>query len=136
MAAVAASAAASAASAANEDMKKLQTYMPQLEKHPVVKSENLQAFLPKAHAGEVNEGHGFLMSYFLPPLFNLFMSMSSASDGEQAQREFAPILQSLRTMNQEVDTRKEGENKWVNGEIDKDLNQQMVKHGKRVARPA
>ncbi|OGW88861.1 MAG: UDP-glucose 4-epimerase GalE, partial [Omnitrophica bacterium RIFCSPHIGHO2_12_FULL_44_12] len=123
LAAAAASAAKNAARRANDGLAKLKQELSALGGDPIFKSENL--LLPGANMNEVAGGHGALFAFFGPSLWNVFGSMSSASDGSRAKSEFESILRTIEALSREVQTRLQGEINLVEQAISQDLMQQM-----------
>jgi hypothetical protein len=126
-AAMEASAAASEASAAEQAFSLLSKLVAELRDDPTIESEGFHSGLPEAQAGRVDAGSGAWTAWFLPPLFGLFSSMRGASSVATTRASFAPVLRALEKLDEDVSSRKAGEDSWVNARISANLEQQIAR---------
>ncbi|MFA6004799.1 MAG: hypothetical protein WC881_12125, partial [Elusimicrobiota bacterium] len=116
------------AAAANRGLEALRHLIANLQGSQTLAAEGLIELLPSlSEARHVDDRHSGFSDWFLPPLWNLFSNMGSASSGESARYGFAPVLNSLQRVGQVVSNRRDAEFTWVNGKISDDLSGQMQK---------
>ncbi|MFC1523063.1 HEAT repeat domain-containing protein, partial [Elusimicrobiota bacterium] len=123
-----------AARKANRKLGELRTMLPALHRDRTIFTEGLKELLPKEPGKNVDadSGFGYIGAVLLPPIFGMFSSMSSSSDGQRARRKFKPVLESLERVEALVKARKNKESKWINNEIDIDLAKQIKKASSKL----
>lgn len=131
----AASAAATSAQGAARDAQggidALKSAVPALAAHPVIQAEGLSAALPTAFGSSVDAGHGVFFDMFLPAWGSLIASGFNESSATSVRAKFAPVMGAIDSVKATVKSRQDGEDRWVNGQIDSDLTRQMDEAGAR-----
>lgn len=117
-----ASRAHSAASTAEAKMSALNTRLAELRNDPQMRAEGLTA--PHGRSASVNAGPDAFSVYFMPPTFglmsNLFDSFSSARSS------FLPVKGAIDHVAGMVDSRRQQERSWINGQINRQLQSEMT----------
>ncbi|MBI4345560.1 MAG: hypothetical protein HY553_01815 [Elusimicrobia bacterium] len=131
-ASVAASQAQAHARDANAALQRLRPMVTGLHNNRTLQDEGLVKMLPKAQGREVYDGHGLLTDWFLPPLWGIFSGLSNASSAERARTEFAPIKSALERTGAELSGRRDGETRWLDHQVDQDLESQIGRAGNRA----
>jgi hypothetical protein len=125
LAATAAASAASSASSARSGMDKLRTQVGALRGNPTVAQEGLTLFLPSAVGRGPQGGLGQgLVDLFAPAFLGLITSVMS--DASAAQSRFSPVLSEMEKVHGEVQSRRQGESNFLDGQIDRALDGDMA----------
>jgi hypothetical protein len=107
---------------ANESLARLKPLVDQMRSHPALASERLSV---AGHSNQsIEEGGGALVPLLLPPLVSLFSSMSSSRDGRDALKKFAPLLDSITTLENEVLARRSAEQAWLDEKTTAEIRRQ------------
>ncbi|MCX5796200.1 MAG: hypothetical protein NTY77_11945 [Elusimicrobia bacterium] len=126
MAAVAGSAAQAAAHKAQGEIDALRGQVSQLASNKTLKSEGLVAALPLTAGPNVSAGGGGLLDMFIPGFASLLMTGFNAGSASDARAKFGPVKGALESVNGVIKERQAGEGRWLDGQIDQDLQRQMA----------
>ncbi|MEK9145086.1 MAG: hypothetical protein AAB339_05710, partial [Elusimicrobiota bacterium] len=128
LAASEASAAHASAASARAGVEALSKILPLARKDAVLQEEHLTAGLPSPEKTNIPSGSGgVFFDFFIPATWNLFGSLFSESQANQARARFGPVLGGIEAVHREVEARRAGEAHWVGERIDSDLSGQMDK---------
>lgn len=138
MAASDAASAKDAVASGNVRLRALDPKIRDLHSNATIQEEGLRPSLPAGSAHDVNQGGGGWANMFLPPIWAHYESMESLSQVHQARAAFTPILDNLRNLEREVDSRRNDEEHWVQDQIDRDVHAQteQARRGEIARKPA
>lgn len=126
LAATEASNAQASISSAKAGMAALRPLIEQLRRDKGIGEEGL-GFALNSNTGSVsgNGGLGVWGDLFLPGFWSFIGSSFDESHVQNARSRFAPVLQGLQSVQNEVGVRKASESGWVDGRIQREVNDEM-----------
>ncbi|MDD5629116.1 MAG: hypothetical protein PHU21_08625, partial [Elusimicrobia bacterium] len=125
MAAAAGSAAQAAARRAQSGIETLRGQLSQLSGNQTLRSEGLVAALPVAAGPQVSAGSGGLLDMFIPGFASLLMTGFNEGSASEARAKYAAVKGAIEGVDSVVRARQAGERRWLDGQIDQDLQRQM-----------
>ncbi|MBI2500673.1 MAG: hypothetical protein HYW02_04245 [Deltaproteobacteria bacterium] len=132
-----ASAAQRCAQAAKTGLESLRPLVAQLYANAIISEEGLQALVPKGVTSKiVSDGHDPVWDWFLPPLFGIFNNMGTINEASRARGQFGSIHGSLLAIESQIASRRDGEDQWINHEIDVDVEAQKKEAWRKNAEKA